>query len=208
VTRLPLIADRLRLAVEIWLHRYGPWWLVLAIGFGVLLSVAGLVTPRLNAELAAKQMILKDLQVRAASSQQPSNPAALPAATSALHYQTFRETLANDEEVLSSIKAILDAAVSHNLVSTRAEYVRAADANAQAETLQFTVPVRGHYSDVRGWVEEILATQPYVAVNELGFKREDIGVNEIEARVRLTIWHRPAGPSQHAGNNSMGEVDP
>jgi hypothetical protein len=208
VTKLPLIADRLRLAVEIWLHRYGPWWLVLAIGFGVLLSVAGIVTPRLNAELAAKQMILKELQVRAANSQQPSTLAALPAATSTLHYQAFRETLANDEQVLPSIKAVLDAAASHNLVSTRAEYVRAADANAQAETLQMTVPVRGHYSDVRRWVEEILATQAFVAVNELGFKREDIGVNEIEAKVRLTIWHHPARPGQHAGNNSMGEVDP
>lgn len=149
-------------------------------------------------------------RVAGARGEQPGalRPAALPAATSALHYQAFRETLADDAQVLPSIKAVLDSAESHHLVSTRAEYVRAADANAQAETLQMTVPVRGRYSDVRRWVEEILATQAFVAVNEFGFKREDIGVNEIEAKVRLTIWHHPARPGEHAGRKSMGEVDP
>jgi hypothetical protein len=111
-------------------------------------------------------------------------------------------------QVLPSIKAILDSAASHRLISTRAEYVRAADANAQAATLQMTVPVKGRYSDVRRWVEEILRTQAYVAVNELAFKREEMGLNQVEAKVRLTIWHRPALPGEHRHRIDAGEVDP
>ena len=34
------------------------------------------------------------------------------------------------------------------------------------------LPVKGRYPDVRRWIEEILATQSYTALNELGFKRE------------------------------------
>lgn len=206
MSRLPLITDRLRLAVVLWFHRHGPWWLVLAIALGMLLSVAGIVTPRLEAELNSKHVKLRELQVQVANSHEPSAPAVLPASTS--HYQTFRETLADDEQVLANVKAVLDSAARNHLVSTRAEYVRARVANAQAETLQMTVPVKGRYGDIRRWIEEILATQAFVAVNELGFKREDIGVNEIEAKVRLTIWHHPARLDKHGGRITVGEVDP
>ena len=74
------------------------------------------------------------------------------------------------------------------------------EAKAQVDTLQMIVPVKGRYPDVRRWIEEILATQPYTALNELGFKREEIGINQIEARVRLTLWLRPAGAADGGGS--------
>ena len=199
--------DRLRLTADLWLYRHGPWWLVLAGVLGLLLGLVVIVMPQLDADLAAKVAALNELQVRVANRQEPSVPTALPAAVSAAHYQGFRQALTDDEQVLPSIQAVLDAAERHHLVSTRAEYVRGRDANAQAETLQMTVPVKGRYGDVRRWIEEILRTQAYVAVNEVGFKREDIGVNQIEAKVRLTIWHHPARPGEHRRIDA-GEVDP
>jgi hypothetical protein len=51
-------------------------------------------------------------------------------------------------------------------------------------------------------------TQAYVAVNELAFKREEIGLNQVEAKVRLTIWHHPARPGEHRHRIDAGEVDP
>ena len=208
MSRLKQTADNLRLVADLWLHRHGPWWLVLAGGLGVLLGFAVIVIPRLDAELTAKVATLNALQARVANSQEPSTAGPLPAAGSASHYQAFRETLADDEQVLRSVKAVLDSAASHRLISTRAEYVRAVDANAQAETLQMTVPVKGSYSDVRRWVEELLRTQAYVAVNELAFKREEVALNQVEAKVRLTIWQRPANPGEHRRRIAAGEVDP
>ena len=207
MNELKRITDRLRLVADLWLHRHGPWWLVLAGGLGVLLGFALIVMPRLDAELTAKVATLNALQARVANSQEPS-PAALPAVGSAFHYQVFRETLADDEQVLPSVNAVLDSAANHRLISTRAEYVRAVDANAQAETLQMTVPVKGRYSDIRRWVEEVLRTQAYVAVNELAFKREEVGLNQVEVKVRLTIWQRPASPGEHRRRIDAGEVDP
>ena len=71
-----------------------------------------------------------------------------------------------------------------------------------------TIPLRGRYTDVRGWIEEILARNAYVAVNELGFKREEIGLDQIEARVRLTIWYDPAKSASRAEELQTVEVDP
>lgn len=189
------IIDRLHLEADLWLHRHGPWWLLLAGALAALLAFTILVMPGMNAELAAKRATLAELQTRAANSRAAPTPAAPPATGSAFHYRAFRETLADEEQVLPGIKAVLDSAAAHRLTSTRAEYLRAADANAQAETLQMTLPVKGRYSDVRRWIEDILRRQAYVAVNELAFKREEVAINQVEAKVRLTIWHRPANPA-------------
>ena len=190
MNRLALLADRLRLAAEIWLRRHGPWWLLLAVLGCSLLGLAMVVIPRLEADLAGKQAILEELRAIAASGPEPT-PA--PVSPSESHYEAFRETLAAEDQVRPSIQAILDAAAAHRLLVTRAEYLPGHDAKAQVDTLQMILPVKGRYPDVRRWIEEILATQPYTALNELGFKREEIGINQIEARVRLTLWLRPAG---------------
>ena len=110
-------SDRLRLAADLWLYRHGPWWLVLTGVLGLLLGFIVMVMPRLDGELAAKVATLNELQVRVANRQEPAVPAALPAAASAAHYQGFRQALTDDEQVLPSIKAVLDAAESHHPVS-------------------------------------------------------------------------------------------
>jgi hypothetical protein len=197
VKRIARAIDRLRLTADIGLHRHGPWGSLLAVLVAVLSGLALFGMPRLEARLAGQQATLQALQARAANPKAP--PPALVSA-SQVHYTTFRETLADASQVLPTIKTILDSAQRHHLLVTRAEYLRGRDANAQAETLQMTVPVRGRYQDVRRWIEEILATQPSLAVNEIGFKREDIGVTEVETKVRLTLWHFPATPSSGAAD--------
>lgn len=205
MSRLASSIDRLRLAVELCLYRQGLWWPLLAVTVLLLVALAAIAIPGRQAELAARQETLSELRARAAGQQEPS---AVPEATSEANYGAFRAALAAENEVLPGIEAILDAAESHHLMATRADYVRARDAHAQAASLQMTIPLRGRYTDVRGWIEEILARNAYVAVNELGFKREDIGLDQIEARVRLTIWYDPAKSASRAEELQTVEVDP
>jgi len=200
VRRIAQLVDRLRLSAEIGLHRHGPWWLVLTLGFCLLLVVAGTLLPALHAELAAEQAALRALQARAASGEQPTEP---PESTSDRHYQAFRAVLAEEAQVLATIQAVLDLAASHQLLSTRADYQRGRDPQAQLDTLQMTVPVSGRYADIRRWIEEILATQPFVSVDELSFKRDEIARHEIEAKVRLSIWHQQARATQRLGTASV-----
>lgn len=191
--------DGLRLSAEIALHRHGPWWLLLALSACLLLAVAASLLPVRHAELAEQQARLRALQASAARGEPPT---AASESTSEHHYQAFREVLAEESQVLATIQAVLDLAASHQLLSTRADYQRGRDLQAQVDTLQMTVPVSGRYADIRRWIEEILATQPFVSVDELSFKREEIARNEIEATVRLRIWHHPARPTSRVGTAS------
>ena len=91
-----LNSDRVRLAADIWLHRHGPWWLLLAVLILLLLALALLVIPGRQAELARQQAMLGDLQARAS---QPL-PVAAATSTSADNYHRFRATLADEEQVI------------------------------------------------------------------------------------------------------------
>lgn len=205
MNRLAWLVDRLRLAVDLWLYRQGLWWPLLFAAVLLLVALAAIAIPGRQAELSGRQDALSELRARAADQREPS---AIPEVTSEANYQALRAALAGESEVLPAIEAILDAAESHHLMTTRADYLRARDAPAQAANLQMTIPVRGRYADVRDWIEEILARHTYVAVNELGFKREEIGLDQIEARVRVTIWYDPARSVSRAGDLQSLEVDP
>lgn len=197
MSRVRPVVDRLWLDAEIRLHRHGPWWPILGAAVIVLGGLALAVLPGLEARLAARQEVLRDLLARVALQDQAPVPEQ-PAATA--NYHAYRAALADSEEVLPAIQRILDSAQGHRLQATRAEYQRSRDVAAQAEAVQMIVPVRGRYADVRRWIEEILAEHPSLAVNEVGFRREDIASSQIEARVRLSFWHHPAGAgsSRHA----------
>ena len=198
--RIAQLVDRLRLRAEIGLHRHGPWWLVLALSCCLLLAVAATLLPALHAELAEQQARLRALQASVESGERPTEA---QESTSERHYQAFIEVLAEEGQVLATIQAVLDLAASHQLLSTRAEYQRGRDLQAPADTLQMTLPVTGRYADIRRWIEAILATQPFVSVDELGFKRDEIARNEIEAKVRLSIWHHRARLTERVGAASV-----
>jgi hypothetical protein len=51
-----------------------------------------------------------------------------------------------------------------------------------------TLPVRGSYTDVRGFVNDVLDTVPAIALEELVLKRESVDEPELEAQVRFLLY--------------------
>ena len=51
-----------------------------------------------------------------------------------------------------------------------------------------TLPVLGEYTQVRGFVNSVLDTVPNAAVDELTLKREEIADEQLEARVRFSLF--------------------
>lgn len=186
--RLPELAARARVTAEIRLHRHGPWWLLLLLLAAALLGVWLTVIPRLEDALAEQRSTLARLQAQLAADQPPPAP---PLPVAHANYQAYCLALRDEDAVLGAIREILDVAGKQRLAIKRAEYERSRHPDAQAEGVRMTLPIRGRYADVRAWIEAILVAQPSLAVNELTFKREEISSGEVDARVRLTIWHHP-----------------
>lgn len=49
-------------------------------------------------------------------------------------------------------------------------------------------PVKGPYARVRGFLDDVLAAMPAVAVRDLALERKAVGDGVVEARIRLTVY--------------------
>jgi hypothetical protein len=80
------------------------------------------------------------------------------------------------------------AAMQHDLLLEQGEYRLFREQDFRLARYQITLPVRGSYTDVRGFVNEVLDTVPAVALEELTLKREAVDEPELEAKVRFTLF--------------------
>jgi len=53
---------------------------------------------------------------------------------------------------------------------------------------QLTLPVKGSYRQIRGFVAQVLTEVPAAALDEIGFRRDAAASDRIDARLRLTLY--------------------
>lgn len=102
--------------------------------------------------------------------------------------KAFYRFLPQQSTVLAEVQKVFDAADTNGIDLDKAEYTMSSDQFANLSRYQVTLPLHGRYTDIRFFVIDLLNTMPALAVNELTFKREDIHTQEVEARLRLTIY--------------------
>lgn len=122
--------------------------------------------------------------------------ATLPAASSALaapasandNLQLFYGALGEKRYAEQQVKSLFGLAAKSGLSLSQGEYKSGFDRNARMHTYQVTLPVRGSYAQV--WKFSLLAlrTIPFASLDELSFKRDNIGDTQLEARLRLTLY--------------------
>lgn len=88
-------------------------------------------------------------------------------------------------DLLGSIER---AAQDNGLVLLKGEYRLTRDPQFRLTRYQVTLPLRGSYADVRGFVNDVLEDVPAAALEDLTLKREEIGEPDVEARVRFTLF--------------------
>lgn len=86
------------------------------------------------------------------------------------------------------LRKIQQAAQRHHLTLDKGEYKLAREQDFPVVRYQVTLPMVGEYTEVRGFVNSVLDTVPAAAVDELVLKREDIGEEQLEARVRFSLF--------------------
>ena len=124
----------------------------------------------------------------------PAQPSHEDAVLNQLFEVSFSETGVSD--ILRSVGRI---AQRNGVVLSQSEYQNSAEGHGGLSRLQVTMPLRASYPQLKKFVEQVLLEYPGISVDELVLKRESVAQNQVEVRVKLSLWIQPgkllkAGP--------------
>jgi hypothetical protein len=81
-------------------------------------------------------------------------------------------------------------AQTHQLQLLRGEYRLMDDTSGRLARYQITLPLRGTYPEIRGFIKDVLFEVPAAALDNISFERQKIGDSSVQATVRLTLYLR------------------
>ena len=102
----------------------------------------------------------------------------------ALFYASLGERRYTEQQV----KTLFGIAAKTGIVLRQGEYKAAYDQNGKLHTYQVTLPVKGSYRAVWEFAMLALRAIPFAALDDIGFRRDDIGAAGVDARVRFTLY--------------------
>jgi Tfp pilus assembly protein PilO len=94
------------------------------------------------------------------------------------HYSTLPDWLARINEAAQSTGLSLDLG----------EYTMVQDRGARLAGYQVTLPLKGNYRQIRGFIGDVLREVPASSLDDISFKREAIGSQVLDTRVKLTLF--------------------
>lgn len=102
----------------------------------------------------------------------------------ALFYAALGERRYTEQQ----LKTLFGVAAKAGLVLRQGEYKAAYDQNGKLHTYQVTLPVKGSYQAVWQFAMLSLRAIPFAALDDIVFRRDDIGAAGVDARVRFTLY--------------------
>ncbi|HEX5127419.1 MAG TPA: GspMb/PilO family protein [Rhodocyclaceae bacterium] len=88
-------------------------------------------------------------------------------------------------EVLLQLDQI---ARAQGLSPLRADYRVAAEPGTPLQRVRVTIPVHGTYKALRAWLLSVQKALPEVSIDSLQAKRNDIGIEDMEAEARFAVF--------------------
>jgi hypothetical protein len=141
------------------------------------------------ASLAALRTEAGALEGRLRSARAPGGREATPVEQLAAFYAYF-PTLDSGPEWLKRIYA---AAESRGVALDSGEYRLGRTAGERLARYEITLPLKGSYAQIRGFVADVLAAVPAAVLDEVNLRREGVDSARLDARVRLTLYVGGAG---------------
>ena len=173
-----LLRARLRLA------RIDP---VAAVLCALLLAGAGMHI----ALLPARAQVERDLEAARLAARTPLPVQAAPAAPppgSDQNLQQFYATLGQPRQVERQLKEVFALAARHGLSLQQGEYRSNVERPARLSTYQVNLPVKGSYGAIWAFAMDVLRALPHASLDDVAFRRDTIGQDGVEARLRLTFY--------------------
>ncbi|MCB1894188.1 MAG: type 4a pilus biogenesis protein PilO [Zoogloeaceae bacterium] len=157
-----------------------------AIGAGLLacalVAGVGSLLPA-KRELEQARLALVEAQQRA-QAPKPEKPVQTVEEQLASFYEHFPDR----EQAPHLLEQVYAAAGDFGLEVRRGDYAVADDRRAGLISYQVLVPLSGQYTQIRGFVDQVLRSVPTLAVDELGFARQGISHSRLDAQVRLNLY--------------------
>jgi len=178
------------LRLRLMLARANP--LVLTAGLLVLV-MAGALAWTLHAVWAMERaQAARDAQakrhVQVAATPDPA-PAPAPAQAQD-NLDAFYGALGARGSAEQQVKTLFGLATKSGLVLRQGEYKPGYDRNAQVNTYQVNLPVKGSYAAIWQFAMAALRTIPFASLDEITFHRDAIGDATVDARLKLTLYLR------------------
>lgn len=192
-----------RLRADVWLWRAG-WGPMVVAALGLVTVVAWLAV---LGPMEARQRVLSQELARldALKKQRVANRA-----SDALVMQPIAQDPRNGLDVVLSpradtapqIRKIYQIAQKEQLALSQATFDQSDAVGDQAGRVRMNMPVTGSYPRLRRFLEETLREMPNVSIDQLTFKRSQVGQPEVETRVHLSLWTKPEGAASRLARPS------
>ena len=189
------------------------WRLALARRGGLELCALLLLALGAAAWLAALQPLERHASARETQVQDARRQASAPALRRAAgdpppalieqRLHDFQAALGDVAHAEDALRAIFAAAEKREIELDQSDYKLGYDAHGRFYTYAVQLPVVGSYAAIRQFGEQVLMAVPYASLDEVDFKREDIGNPDLGARLRFTLHLN--GPPGLAGE-AVGSV--
>jgi hypothetical protein len=167
-----------RARMGLWLWRHGLAWPLCAL---LLAAAALLAWDATRAGPVVAAVVAPRLPTAAAAG--PDDAAALAA---------FRAALVPADEATATVRRLVTL-TQPELAWQRAEFAQSDDAAPGVARLQITVPVSGEYRAVRTALQRALLEMPQLSLDQVRLQRDPGPAAPLEARLRFSLWLRPAG---------------
>ena len=174
------------LRLRLWLAACGP----LACGAAVL-CLAGAVALAWLLPQRALQEQRQHIALRLAALPRAGAGAAAPVEAPvraddnlALFYATLGERRYAEQQ----LRTLFALAAKTGLVLSQGEYQSAFDQNGRFHTYRVNLPVKGNYGAIWQFAMLVLRAIPFASLDDISFRRENIGEPVVEARLRVTFY--------------------
>jgi hypothetical protein len=102
----------------------------------------------------------------------------------------FRDSLTREANADEALETIQRDAGNHGLVLAGTDYKWQRQPAAKLTEVQISLPVKGGYGPLRGFLRDVMANVPGLALDQCDLQRDNVAGAVAEARLRFTLFLR------------------
>ena len=102
----------------------------------------------------------------------------------------FYESFPSESHAPNWLARVYAAAQSNRLELLRGDYRTVRDGQRQLTEYRITLPLKGNYPNIRGFLNTVLSELPSIALDNVACERQKIGESTVQVTVRLTLYLR------------------